>query len=54
MFPNGFGKALGRGNQALAELGFVVVAIDGLGTAGRSRLFIMYLIKIWDKTCWIM
>ncbi len=39
MFPNGFAKALGRGNQALAELGFIVVAIDGLGTAGRSKAF---------------
>ncbi len=39
MFPNSFAKALGRGNQALAELGFIVVAIDGLGTAGRSKAF---------------
>ena len=26
-------------NQALAELGFIVVAIDGLGTPGRSKSF---------------
>lgn len=26
-------------NQALAELGFVVVAIDGMGTPGRSKAF---------------
>lgn len=26
-------------NQALAELGFVVVAIDGMGTPGRSKTF---------------
>jgi dipeptidyl aminopeptidase/acylaminoacyl peptidase len=26
-------------NQALAELGFVVVAIDGMGTPGRSKSF---------------
>ncbi|MGC4232244.1 MAG: prolyl oligopeptidase family serine peptidase [Niabella sp.] len=37
MFPNSFSKAVSRGNQALAELGFIVVAIDGLGTAGRSK-----------------
>ncbi|MCX6344573.1 MAG: prolyl oligopeptidase family serine peptidase [Armatimonadetes bacterium] len=28
-----------RGNQALAELGFIVVQIDGLGTANRSKAF---------------
>jgi dipeptidyl-peptidase 4 len=28
-----------RDNQALAELGFVVVAIDGMGTPGRSKAF---------------
>ncbi len=28
-----------RGHQALAELGFVVVAIDGMGTPGRSKEF---------------
>ena len=28
-----------RDNQALAELGFVVVAIDGMGTPGRSKEF---------------
>nr|WP_262915647.1 S9 family peptidase [Niabella ginsengisoli] len=39
MFPNSFSKAASRGNQALAELGFVVVAVDGLGTAGRSKAF---------------
>ncbi len=29
----------GRGDQALAELGFIVVQIDGMGTANRSRAF---------------
>ena len=29
-------------NQALAELGFVVVAIDGMGTPGRSKPFMDY------------
>ncbi|MGH7529828.1 MAG: DPP IV N-terminal domain-containing protein [Gemmatimonadales bacterium] len=28
-----------RGHQALAELGYVVVAIDGMGTPGRSKAF---------------
>lgn len=28
-----------RGNQALAELGFIVVHIDGLGTGNRSKAF---------------
>ncbi len=28
-----------RGDQALAELGFIVVQMDGLGTANRSRAF---------------
>ena len=28
-----------RDNQSLAELGFVVVAIDGMGTPGRSKAF---------------
>jgi dipeptidyl aminopeptidase/acylaminoacyl peptidase len=28
-----------RGNQALAELGFVVVHIDGMGTGNRSKAF---------------
>jgi dipeptidyl-peptidase 4 len=28
-----------RDNQALAELGFVVVALDGMGTPGRSKAF---------------
>ncbi len=32
-------SAARRGHQALAELGFVVVAIDGMGTPGRSKEF---------------
>ena len=39
MFPASFSAALGRNNQALAELGFIVVTIDGMGTAGRSKAF---------------
>jgi dipeptidyl-peptidase 4 len=39
MYPESFLAALYRGNQALAELGFVVIAVDGMGTAGRSKAF---------------
>ncbi|MCV6628892.1 MAG: S9 family peptidase [Flavobacteriaceae bacterium] len=37
MFPKSFDRALM--NQSLAELGFVVMMVDGLGTAGRSKAF---------------
>jgi dipeptidyl aminopeptidase/acylaminoacyl peptidase len=36
--PRSFSPARGD-NQALADLGFVVVAIDGMGTPGRSKAF---------------
>jgi dipeptidyl aminopeptidase/acylaminoacyl peptidase len=36
--PRSFAPARGD-HQALAELGFVVVAIDGMGTPGRSKAF---------------
>jgi dipeptidyl-peptidase 4 len=36
--PRSFSPARGD-NQALAELGFVVVEIDGMGTPGRSKAF---------------
>ncbi|MDH5397634.1 MAG: prolyl oligopeptidase family serine peptidase, partial [Cyclobacteriaceae bacterium] len=39
MFPDDFIAGFRRSNQALAELGFIVVAIDGLGTAHRSKAF---------------
>lgn len=39
MLPRTFMAALGRNNQALAELGFIVVCVDGMGTAGRSKAF---------------
>jgi dipeptidyl aminopeptidase/acylaminoacyl peptidase len=39
MFPRNFLAALGRSNQALAELGFIVIAVDGMGTANRSKAF---------------
>jgi dipeptidyl-peptidase-4 len=36
--PRSFSAARGD-HQALAELGFIVVAIDGMGTPGRSKAF---------------
>ncbi|MFM9909840.1 MAG: prolyl oligopeptidase family serine peptidase [Chitinophagaceae bacterium] len=39
MFPRSFTATLARSNQALAELGFIVVTVDGLGSAGRSKAF---------------
>jgi len=40
--PKTFAGAIGRGLQALAELGFMVVMVDGRGTTGRSRAFHEY------------
>ncbi len=37
VFPRSFSRALQ--NQALAELGFVVMMVDGLGSSGRSKNF---------------
>ena len=37
VFPKSFDR--GFTNQSLAELGFIVVMIDGLGTSGRSKEF---------------
>ncbi|MCO4822561.1 MAG: prolyl oligopeptidase family serine peptidase [Flavobacteriaceae bacterium] len=37
VFPKSFDR--GFRNQSLAELGFIVVSIDGLGTSGRSKEF---------------
>lgn len=39
VFPRAFSNALNPTNQALAELGFIVVRVDGLGSAGRSKAF---------------
>jgi dipeptidyl aminopeptidase/acylaminoacyl peptidase len=39
MFPRNFISTLSRNNQPLADLGFIVVTIDGMGTAGRSKAF---------------
>ncbi len=42
MFPRDFRTVLARNNQALAELGFIVVMIDGMGSSGRSKEFHNY------------
>ncbi len=39
MFPKNFVSGIARSNSALAELGFIVIAVDGLGTANRSKAF---------------
>ncbi|HEX6881128.1 MAG TPA: DPP IV N-terminal domain-containing protein, partial [Terriglobales bacterium] len=37
--PRSFGRALFGSLQSTAELGFIVVMVDGRGTAGRSKAF---------------
>lgn len=37
--PKSFGGGYRGSEQPLAELGFIVVTVDGLGTAGRSKAF---------------
>ncbi|MFT3932260.1 MAG: prolyl oligopeptidase family serine peptidase [Chitinophagaceae bacterium] len=39
MFPRNYVSGLARSNHALAELGFIVVTVDGMGTANRSKAF---------------
>ncbi len=39
MYPRNFTSAFSRSNQALAELGFIVITVDGMGTANRSKAF---------------
>jgi dipeptidyl-peptidase 4 len=39
MYPRTYAVGLSRGNQALAELGFIVITVDGMGTANRSKEF---------------
>src|SRR5204862_6837557 len=39
MFPKNFVSGIARSNSALAELGFIVITVDGLGTANRSQAF---------------
>lgn len=43
--PRAFSRGINVNNQALAELGFVVMMVDGLGTAGRSKAFHDYSYK---------
>ncbi|WP_460217730.1 S9 family peptidase [Psychroserpens sp. MEBiC05023] len=43
VFPNRYTGILW--NQALAELGFIVMMVDGLGTAGRSKEFLNHSYK---------
>jgi len=49
MFPRNFVSGVARSNQALAELGFIVVTVDGLGTANRSKAFHNYSYKNMGK-----
>lgn len=39
VFPRDFRRTLTVSNQALAELGFIVIMVDGLGSARRSKAF---------------
>ncbi len=39
MYPRNFVSSIARSNQALAELGFIVITVDGMGTANRSKAF---------------
>ncbi len=37
--PKNFGGGYRGSEQSIAELGFIVITVDGLGTAGRSKTF---------------
>ena len=39
VFPRNFARVLTANNQSLAELGFIVMVVDGLGSSGRSKAF---------------
>jgi len=43
--PTTYVRAININNQALAELGFIVMMVDGLGTANRSKAFHDYSYK---------
>jgi dipeptidyl-peptidase 4 len=43
VFPKSFAQAFA--NQSLAELGFIVMRVDGLGSSGRSKKFHNYSYK---------
>ncbi|MBK7870210.1 MAG: DPP IV N-terminal domain-containing protein [Saprospiraceae bacterium] len=44
-YPRSFSNGLATVNQALAELGFIIMHIDGRGSAGRSKAFRDYSYK---------
>ena len=39
MFPKDFRRVISLENQTLAEFGFIVIMVDGLGSSGRSKAF---------------
>jgi len=39
VFPKDFQRVVSTENQVLAEFGFVVIAVDGMGSSGRSKAF---------------
>jgi dipeptidyl aminopeptidase/acylaminoacyl peptidase len=45
MFPKDFRRVVSLENQAIAELGFIVIMVDGLGSSGRSKAFHDYSYK---------
>ena len=45
MFPKDFRRVISLENQTLAEFGFVVIMVDGLGSSGRSKAFHDYSYK---------
>jgi len=45
MFPKDFRRAFSINNQPIAELGFIVIMVDGLGSARRSKEFHNYSYK---------
>ncbi len=45
VYPASFRSGFGTGLQAFAELGFIAIRIDGLGSSGRSKAFHDYSYK---------
>jgi dipeptidyl-peptidase-4 len=45
VFPREFRSGLYSSNTSLAELGFIVIVVDGLGSSGRSKKFHDYSYK---------
>jgi dipeptidyl aminopeptidase/acylaminoacyl peptidase len=39
MFPKDFRRVVSLENQSIAELGFIVIMVDGMGSSGRSKAF---------------